>query len=92
MAVYVDDIQVCVPNERWKWKEFCHLTADSVRELLAFADKLGLKRFWFQDDPRLPHFDLTPGMRAKAIRYGAQEVDFKFMVEMMKKNKAEKQK
>ena len=52
--------------------------ADSLEELHAFAAKLGLKRAWFQDDPRLPHYDLSPGRRRAAVALGAFEVDRRF--------------
>ena len=37
-----------------------HLIADSLDELHAFAAKIGLKRYWFQDAKKLhPHYDIT---------------------------------
>jgi hypothetical protein len=52
---------------------WCHLTADTLEELHAFAAKLGMKREWFQDKVDRPHYDLTPGKRLQAIRLGAVE-------------------
>ena len=52
----------------------CHLTADSLEELHAFADRLGLQRVWFQDHRTLPHYDLTKRRRVKAVALGAVEV------------------
>lgn len=50
---------------------WCHLVSDSsFEELHTFAEKLGLKRAWFQGD----HYDLTPGKRRLAVNYGAIEV------------------
>lgn len=68
----VDDI-VCWPNA---WGPFiggsCHLTTDGpLNELHAFATKIGLRRAWFQDHPRMAHYDLTRGRRDAAIRAGA---------------------
>lgn len=52
---------------------WCHMFADSLDELTAMADRIGLRRAWFQDDARLPHYDLVPSKRALAIRCGAVE-------------------
>lgn len=71
MAVYVDDLR------DWKWHlgPSCHLAADSLDELHAFAARLGLKRTWFQAGKRRdrPHYDLTAERRARAVRMGAVE-------------------
>lgn len=51
----------------------CHMTTHvggDVAELHAFAEKLGLKREWFQPGST-PHYDLTAGRRADALRLGA---------------------
>lgn len=53
----------------------CHLTTDGpIEELHAFAVKIGMRREWFQDHPIAPHYDLTPGRRARALLLGAVEV------------------
>lgn len=52
---------------------WCHLWADTPEELHALARRIGLKRAWFQDRPGFPHYDLTPGRRALALRAGAVE-------------------
>ncbi len=79
MTTYVDDMLMAaevrngttVHRSRWS-----HLTADTVEELHEFAvRKLGLKRSWFRDG-RHPHYDLTEGMRYKALRLGAQPVEY----------------
>lgn len=51
----------------------CHMTADSLDELHAMADALGLARRWFQRPPavRLPHYDVSLAFRARAVRLGA---------------------
>jgi hypothetical protein len=46
------------------------LIADSVEELIAFAEKIGLRREWFQSKSS-PHFDLTAAAREAAINNGA---------------------
>lgn len=75
MSVYVDDLA----EHGWRLGPSCHLFADSVPELHAFADRLGLKRAWFQLDEGkrrpIPHYDLTAKRRAAAVALGAVEVD-----------------
>lgn len=63
VAVYVDDITPCIPNANWRWSKSCHLIADTVDELHQFAKQIGMRRSWFQDDRRLPHYDLTENRR-----------------------------
>jgi hypothetical protein len=62
----------------------CHLFADCLEDLHLFASKLGMKRSWFQNDPRLPHYDLTPERRAHAVVLGAQEVTRRELAHFMK--------
>lgn len=70
MTVYVDDafIQATVPNgARSHTSQWCHLTADSTEELVAFARKLGLRPAWIQyPGTWKEHFDVTQGKRAQA--------------------------
>lgn len=74
MPVYIDILRACVPNPQWRWTESCHLYADTLDELHAFAARLGMKRAWFQHKPgRLPHYDLTATRRRQAVRLGAIE-------------------
>ena len=52
--------------------QFCHLTTDEpVEALHEFARRLGLRRGWFQSAAAVPHYDLTPARRAKALELGA---------------------
>lgn len=66
MAVYVDDELI-----DWRGKQWCHMVADTLPELHEFALQLGLKPSWFQNKSKYPHYDVTVGMRNKAIRLGA---------------------
>jgi hypothetical protein len=59
----------------------CHMYADTLEELHAMADKIGLWRSWFQDSPSLQHYDLTPSKRQMAIRAGAVAQDRRAAVE-----------
>lgn len=69
MSVYVD------PVFTWPGKgDWCHMTADTPEELHHMADRIGLKRAWFQDRPTGPHYDLRPSKRILAVEAGAVEV------------------
>ena len=74
--VYVDKLfsTRAFRSNRWRHSQACHLFADTVEELHRFAQRIGLKRSWFQDNPRFPHYDLTAGKRSQAVRSGAKEV------------------
>lgn len=73
MTVYVDTL-VKWPNAKPPFhRGSCHLTADTLEELHAFALKIGMKRAWFQDHPLCAHYDLTPPRRAEAVKAGAVE-------------------
>ena len=56
----------------WEVKN-CHLIADTDEELHAFAEKLGMKRTWFQGG-KTSHYDLTQRRRDEAVRLGAVEL------------------
>lgn len=55
--------------------QWCHLWADTLEELHAMAKKVGMRAEWFQQDARLPHYDLVPPRRAEAVRLGAIEFE-----------------
>lgn len=65
MSVYVD-------NMRAKFGRLilCHMLADTMEELHAMADQIGIHRKWFQGD----HYDICLSKRAEAVKLGAIEV------------------
>jgi len=72
----------------WRGGAYSHLMSDeSVGELLEFAKSIGLRLSWFQHKSpgSLPHFDVTPGFRTRAIAAGAQPVDRRGFVEAMRR-------
>lgn len=73
MTIMVDDLFEYSPGQLW-----CHMASDtSEEELHQFAEKIGMKKSWFQlggMSRTFPHYDLKPGMRARAIRGGAESV------------------
>jgi hypothetical protein len=84
MAVYVDNGQI-----EWRGKLWCHLVADSLDELHQFAIRLGLKRAWFQDRARYPHYDVTVSVREKALRLGALDGDAPTIIDCCKRMRKE---
>lgn len=84
MAVYVDDERV-----EWRGRMWCHLVADTLSELHGFARQLGLKRGWFQASASYPHYDVTIGVRARALRMGALEADRSTIIRCAKQLKRE---
>lgn len=84
MTVYVDDLLNWGGSKSFPWKWSCHMYADDIEELHQFAVRIGMKRVWFQDHPRLPHYDLTEKRRKKAIRLGAIEETTREMVRRLK--------
>lgn len=84
MSVYVDEMQVCIPNKNWHYGQACHLVADSTEELHKFGTRLGLHFSWFQAKS-IPHYDLTTGMRRKAVKFGAIEINRKKFLKLMRK-------
>lgn len=84
MSVYVDEAV-------WEWrgKKWCHLLADSLDELHAFAAKLGMQRAWFQSEGRYPHYDLTENKRTVALDLGAIAIDRRKTIEVARKLREE---
>lgn len=74
MAVYVDDMRA--PYGRML---MCHMIANSLDELHAMADRIGVQRRWFQAPPKAsaPHYDIALSKRALAIRAGARAITWR---------------
>lgn len=80
MSVYVDDVR-----HSFGRMLMCHMWADSLDELLAMADRIGVARKWIQGHPELStgkarqaswlHFDISLGRKAAAIAAGAVLTD-----------------
>ena len=50
-----------------------HVIADTLEELHNFAQLIGLKREWFQDNPRHPHYDtVSRKTQRAALKKGAK--------------------
>lgn len=71
MSVYVDPLI----DYGWKLGPSCHMVADTLEELHAMAEKIGMKRSWFQDkEHSMPHYDLVASKRKLAVQNGAVEL------------------
>lgn len=80
MTVYVDDVR-----HRFGNMIMCHLWADTLEELLAMVDRIGVQRKWIQGHPTLSfgkhrnaswvHFDIALSKKEKALSYGAVLTD-----------------
>jgi hypothetical protein len=72
VTVYVDDVRHPFGN-----MVMCHMWADSLDELLAMADRIGVQRKWLQQPPKASwvHFDIALSKKAIAIKAGAVVTD-----------------
>lgn len=72
MTVYVDDVR-----HQFGRMVMCHMWADTEEELLAMAGLIGVQAKWIQRPPKASwvHFDISLGMKAKAIKQGAVLTD-----------------
>jgi hypothetical protein len=83
--IYVDELKDHGWLIRGKAIPSCHLLTDGdIEKLHIFAERLGLKRYWFQNK-RHPHYDLVPARRRLAVGLGAIEITTK---EWVKKERA----
>lgn len=89
MSAYVDSLKPSIKNHNWQHDKSCHLVADTEKELHTFAASIGMNMLWFQKRLILPHYDLTEGMRKKAVKAGAIEITDVQLVDMMAKSRRE---
>ena len=82
MAVYIDPLFGTPRSKTWRYDQACHMLADTVAELDAFASRIGLRREWRQTKPF--HYDLTPSRRAAAVKAGAVEITQRQMVDIVR--------
>ncbi len=67
-----------------------HLLSDTAEdELHEFAQKIGLKRCWFQARS-FPHYDLTTERKVKTtLKAGAKKVDMREIVMIIRRRRGE---
>lgn len=72
MTIYVDDVR-----HSFRRMIMCHMWADTEEELHREAAALGLRRSWFQEPPKASwrHYDISLGVKAKALERGAVLTD-----------------
>jgi hypothetical protein len=76
VSVYVD--HAFAVGDWGRWSGGGHLQADTLEELHEFAQRLGLRREWFQRKPGRPendHYDLSRAGRERALELGAIDED-----------------
>ena len=68
MTVYVD-----ATRNRYGRMVMCHMWADTLDELLAMVDRIGVARKWLQKPPHASwvHFDISLGKKTAALAAGA---------------------
>lgn len=85
MSVYVDNMRA-----RFGRMVMCHMVADSLDELHAMADRIGVARRWFQNKPRMPHYDICLAKRALAVQHGAVEIEWREVPKLLRRLMEEK--
>lgn len=89
MTIYVDK-----PIHAFGRMMMCHMIGTSLEELHEMAERIGLKREWFQAAPEmavLPHYDICKAKRAQAIASGAVEIDRRTLGRIIRHYKATRQ-
>lgn len=91
--ILVDDIHRYKQGPRG-WLFWCHMASDDLseaglEELHRMASAIGLKRAWFQNHPRHPHYDLLPESRRLALAAGALPVTSRELVKRCSKKLGE---
>ncbi len=86
MRQIVDGVHVILVDSIMTWetklrnKDWSHMVStECPEELHAMADRLGLRRVWFQQGS-FDHYDVTPPKRRHAISLGAVEVDTRILL------------
>ena len=87
MSVYVDN----AVNQFGKMK-MCHMVADTLDELHSMADKIGIQRKWFQNNPDHPHYDISQSKRILAVQNGAIEITARELVEFIRNKRTKNDK
>jgi hypothetical protein len=79
MAVYVDQAK-----NKFRRMLMSHMLADTPAELHAMAEKIGLRRSWFQNHGT-PHYDVCQSKRELAIAAGAVVIDRRLLGALIKR-------
>ena len=86
MSVYVDQPFTLMPQSHRARRagarhgqSWCHMWADTETELHVMAQRIGMKRAWYQAKKGAGpgHYDLVPTRRAAALAAGAKEMSLR---------------
>lgn len=81
--VYVDDMYKYEIGQFGRMK-MSHMVADDRTELLIMAVVIGVNLNWIQKvDTKLEHFDVCIAKRKLAVEYGAKEITWRQLGEMV---------
>jgi len=85
VSVYVD-----AASSPYRGMLMCHMLADTPAELHAMADRIGVRRRWFQRPPAASfwHYDICKTKRALAVAAGAIECDRRALAAAMQRIRA----
>lgn len=81
MAVYVDSAR-----NKYGRMVMCHMVADTLDELHDMAERIGMRRGWFQPLSS-PHYDVSLSRRKIVVQYGGIEIDRRELVALIRKNR-----
>ena len=79
MAVYVDKAR-----HPYRGMIMCHMLADTLDELHAMADQIGIDRRHFQI-LSTPHYDVCQAKRRLAVQAGAVEIERREVAALIKR-------
>ena len=80
MSVYVDHAR-----NRFGRMLMNHMIADTLDELHAMADRIGVARSWFQKRASFPHYDICEARRDDALARGAVAVTARELVSIIRR-------
>lgn len=89
MTVYVDDVA-----HKFGRMLMCHMWADTLDELYAMVDRIGVQRKWLQQPPKASwvHFDISLGKKRLAVAAGAVLTDKYGPVEFLARQRGDQAK
>lgn len=66
---------------------YSHMVADNLRELHVFAERMEIKRCWYENKKgKHPHYDVVQRQFSKAIENGAKLVTSREIVNFLKEH------
>lgn len=86
MSIYIDNANIISSKLRGNW---CHMVAIPIADidnLHLIANKIGLKREWYQSSAKIPHYDVVKNKIKKAIKLGVIEVSTRELIKLVRKN------